>query len=256
MRELAWLDDEWAARCPSPVLRDARAAARRAAAALGRRSLWPDAIAATARVALTPRPSRSASSPPPRASSDEDTALLALYDDAATVASAALKLLPLDPAVTAGWLAELAPAMAPAARAIAADDGPLPAPAAVAIELSAPIHLDRGSASLPAERALRIGVGGPVGSGKSSLIAALCGALAGELRLGVVTNDIYTTEDAEFLRATGVLPDERIVAVQTGGCPHTAIRDDISRQPRGGRGARGRRPARSTSCSSSPAATT
>jgi urease accessory protein len=81
---------------------------------------------------------------------------------------------------------------------------------------------------LPVERALRIGVGGPVGSGKSSLIAALCGALSAEARLGVVTNDIYTTEDAEFLRSTGVLPVERITAVQTGGCPHTAIRDDIS----------------------------
>ena len=78
------------------------------------------------------------------------------------------------------------------------------------------------------QRALRIGVGGPVGSGKSSLIAALCRELSGELRLGVVTNDIYTTEDAEFLRATGVLASERIVAVQTGCCPHTAIRDDIT----------------------------
>jgi urease accessory protein len=73
-----------------------------------------------------------------------------------------------------------------------------------------------------------VGVGGPVGSGKSSLIAALCRELAGECRVGVVTNDIYTTEDAEFLRATGVLPEERIAAVQTGGCPHTAIRDDIA----------------------------
>jgi urease accessory protein len=81
---------------------------------------------------------------------------------------------------------------------------------------------------LPVERALRVGVGGPVGSGKSSLIAGLCGALADECRVGVVTNDIYTTEDAEFLRSTGVLPVERISAVQTGGCPHTAIRDDIS----------------------------
>ena len=81
---------------------------------------------------------------------------------------------------------------------------------------------------MPVERALRIGVGGPVGSGKTSLIAALCGALADEIQLGVVTNDIYTTEDAEFLRSTGVLPEERITAVQTGGCPHTAIRDDIS----------------------------
>ncbi len=73
-----------------------------------------------------------------------------------------------------------------------------------------------------------MGIGGPVGSGKSSLIAALCRELAGECRLGVVTNDIYTTEDAAFLRATGVLPEDRIAAVQTGGCPHTAIRDDIA----------------------------
>ncbi len=80
----------------------------------------------------------------------------------------------------------------------------------------------------PVERALRVGVGGPVGSGKSSLIAALCRELTHDLRIGVVTNDIYTTEDAQFLRATGVLPAERIVAVQTGCCPHTAIRDDIT----------------------------
>jgi urease accessory protein len=77
-------------------------------------------------------------------------------------------------------------------------------------------------------RALRVGVGGPVGSGKSSLIAALCSELAADVRVGVVTNDIYTTEDAQFLRATGVLAPERIVAVQTGCCPHTAIRDDIT----------------------------
>lgn len=81
---------------------------------------------------------------------------------------------------------------------------------------------------MPPERALRIGVGGPVGSGKSSLIAALCGELTADMRLGVVTNDIYTTEDAEFLRSTGVLAPELIVAVQTGCCPHTAIRDDIT----------------------------
>ena len=81
---------------------------------------------------------------------------------------------------------------------------------------------------MSAERALRIGVGGPVGSGKSSLVAALCRELAAGARIGVVTNDIYTTEDAQFLRSTGVLDAERIVAVQTGCCPHTAIRDDIS----------------------------
>jgi urease accessory protein len=75
---------------------------------------------------------------------------------------------------------------------------------------------------------LRVGIGGPVGSGKTALVAALCRALGSDLRIGVVTNDIYTTEDADFLRRHGVLPDERIVAVQTGCCPHTAIRDDIA----------------------------
>ena len=81
--------------------------------------------------------------------------------------------------------------------------------------------------SAPGARALRIGVGGPVGSGKTALVAALCRSLAGELALAVVTNDIYTTEDADFLRHHGVLAAERIVAVETGCCPHTAIRDDI-----------------------------
>jgi len=75
---------------------------------------------------------------------------------------------------------------------------------------------------------LRIGVGGPVGSGKTALVAALCRALREELSLAVLTNDIYTTEDADFLRRHAVLPDARIAAVQTGGCPHTAIRDDIT----------------------------
>ena len=78
------------------------------------------------------------------------------------------------------------------------------------------------------DRAVRIGVGGPVGSGKTALVAALCRTLRGELNLAVVTNDIYTTEDADFLRRAGVLAAERIVAVQTGCCPHTAIRDDIT----------------------------
>lgn len=77
-------------------------------------------------------------------------------------------------------------------------------------------------------RALRLGVAGPVGTGKSSLIALLCRSLGDELRIGVVTNDIYTDEDARFLRSAGVLPVERIRAVETGACPHTAIRDDIS----------------------------
>jgi urease accessory protein len=77
-------------------------------------------------------------------------------------------------------------------------------------------------------RPLRVGVAGPVGTGKSSLVAAACGALNDRVEIGVITNDIYTDEDARFLRATGVLSDERIIAVQTGCCPHTAIRDDVS----------------------------
>ncbi|PXY30939.1 urease accessory protein UreG [Prauserella muralis] len=87
---------------------------------------------------------------------------------------------------------------------------------------------DRHEAAPSAGRAYRIGIGGPVGSGKTALVAALCRALGGELNLAVVTNDIYTTEDADFLRRAGVLDAERIEAVQTGACPHTAIRDDIT----------------------------
>ena len=77
-------------------------------------------------------------------------------------------------------------------------------------------------------RSFRVGIGGPVGSGKTALVAALCRELRGELSLAVVTNDIYTTEDADFLRAHGVLDEDRIAAVETGCCPHTAIRDDIA----------------------------
>ncbi|RFU85639.1 urease accessory protein UreG [Streptomyces triticagri] len=77
-------------------------------------------------------------------------------------------------------------------------------------------------------RALRIGLGGPVGSGKTATVAALCRALREELSIAVITNDIYTREDAEHLLREAVLPPERITAVETGACPHTAIRDDIS----------------------------
>ncbi|TDC24064.1 urease accessory protein UreG [Streptomyces sp. 8K308] len=80
----------------------------------------------------------------------------------------------------------------------------------------------------PGSRALRVGLGGPVGSGKTATVAALCRALRDRLAIGVVTNDIYTREDADFLLRAAVLPAERIVAVETGACPHTAIRDDIS----------------------------
>ena len=81
---------------------------------------------------------------------------------------------------------------------------------------------------MPADRALRLGIGGPVGSGKTALVAALCRTLGPTVPLAVVTNDIYTTEDADFLRGAGVLDTERITAVRTGCCPHTAIRDDIT----------------------------
>lgn len=85
---------------------------------------------------------------------------------------------------------------------------------------------DTSSAS--EQRALRIGVAGPVGTGKSATIAALCRNLSDEFAIGVITNDIYTDEDARFLRSAGVLPTERIRAVETGACPHTAIRDDVT----------------------------
>jgi len=78
------------------------------------------------------------------------------------------------------------------------------------------------------KQVLRIGVGGPVGSGKTALLNAICMAMRDEYEIGVVTNDIYTREDAEFLIKHGALEQERIKGVETGGCPHTAIREDAS----------------------------
>jgi urease accessory protein len=75
---------------------------------------------------------------------------------------------------------------------------------------------------------LRVGIGGPVGSGKTALMEALCKRLAGRYELCAITNDIYTKEDAEILTRVGALPPERIMGVETGGCPHTAIREDCS----------------------------
>jgi urease accessory protein len=75
---------------------------------------------------------------------------------------------------------------------------------------------------------LRVGVAGPVGSGKTALVEALCRRLRDRLELAVVTNDIYTQEDAQFLTRAGALEPERIRGVETGGCPHTAIREDCS----------------------------
>jgi urease accessory protein len=104
----------------------------------------------------------------------------------------------------------------------------LPADAHRDVDGAVHVHEDRHAPLERGHRALRIGIGGPVGSGKTALVAALCRRLATNLRIAVVTNDIYTTEDADFLLRNGVLPAERIRAVETGCCPHTAIRDDIS----------------------------
>ena len=78
------------------------------------------------------------------------------------------------------------------------------------------------------KRAIRIGVGGPVGSGKTLLIERLTRHMANDYSIAVITNDIYTKEDAQFMVANSVLPEERIIGVETGGCPHTAIREDAS----------------------------
>src|SRR5262250_1604427 len=77
-------------------------------------------------------------------------------------------------------------------------------------------------------RPLRVGVGGPVGSGKTALVEALSRRLRGHLDMAVITNDIYTQEDAQFLIRRGALAPDRVVGVETGGCPHTAIREDAS----------------------------
>src|SRR5712672_4187443 len=78
------------------------------------------------------------------------------------------------------------------------------------------------------ERAFTVGIGGPVGSGKTALMLALCQKLRDKLNIAVVTNDIFTKEDGEFLVRHHALPADRITAVETGGCPHAAVRDDVS----------------------------
>lgn len=79
-----------------------------------------------------------------------------------------------------------------------------------------------------ANQALRVGVGGPVGSGKTALVESLCKAMREHYNIAVVTNDIYTQEDARFLIQHAALDEDRIIGVETGGCPHTAIREDAS----------------------------
>jgi urease accessory protein len=88
--------------------------------------------------------------------------------------------------------------------------------------------MNPGRQAQPRTSALRIGIGGPVGSGKTALMDRLCKSMRSRFDLVAITNDIYTREDAEFLTRSGALPPERIRGVETGGCPHTAIREDAS----------------------------
>lgn len=85
-----------------------------------------------------------------------------------------------------------------------------------------------GRAAVPAADFLRVGIGGPVGSGKTALVDGLCKGLRDRYEIAVVTNDIYTREDAQFLTNSQALTADRIIGVETGGCPHTAIREDAS----------------------------
>ncbi|MBD3917843.1 urease accessory protein UreG [Paenibacillus sp. PR3] len=89
-------------------------------------------------------------------------------------------------------------------------------------------HNEWVTPEIDASRPIRIGIGGPVGSGKTALVERLARELSGKYSVAVITNDIYTKEDARILAATGVLPVERIIGVETGGCPHTAVREDAS----------------------------
>jgi urease accessory protein len=89
-------------------------------------------------------------------------------------------------------------------------------------------HIDSENSNKPALSCLRLGIGGPVGSGKTALILSLCQNLRDTVNMAVVTNDIYTKEDSEFLTRNDAMPAERIRGVETGGCPHTAIREDAS----------------------------
>lgn len=91
-----------------------------------------------------------------------------------------------------------------------------------------PDYFDLESNTMNNKQILRVGIGGPVGSGKTALVDALCKKMRDQYEIGVVTNDIYTREDQQFLIRSQALPEERILGVETGGCPHTAIREDAS----------------------------
>ena len=101
-----------------------------------------------------------------------------------------------------------------------------------------------------------MGIGGPVGSGKTTLLEMLCKAMRDDYDLVAITNDIYTKEDQRLLTVSGALPAERIMGVETGGCPHTAIREDCLHQPGSHRPHAGATSPTPTSCSSKAAATT
>ena len=88
--------------------------------------------------------------------------------------------------------------------------------------------MNRTGATKSGNGPLRVGIGGPVGTGKTALMDALCKRLSGKFDIAAITNDIYTKEDAQFLTLAGSLPAERILGIETGGCPHTAIREDAS----------------------------
>ena len=103
------------------------------------------------------------------------------------------------------------------------------APASASMSATkAPTAKPSGSRTISPNGPLRVGIGGPVGSGKTALTLALCQALREQIDMAVVTNDIYTAEDAKFLVNHSALAPERIIGVETGGCPHTAIREDAS----------------------------
>jgi urease accessory protein len=91
-----------------------------------------------------------------------------------------------------------------------------------------PDYSDHESIDMNEKQVLRVGIGGPVGTGKTALVDALCKNMRDQFEIGVVTNDIYTREDQQFLIRSQALPEERILGVETGGCPHTAIREDAS----------------------------